>query len=158
MLLTARLGALTASALLLLSAAPTGAQGGGKFSLKVSKAEPPKELNASIAKLLAPEALLLQDGSGNTICEVWLRKEVPADATPEQVQNGLTYRELKETTVLGAVRFDKDWTDIRKQKVKAGGYTLRLGLQPEGGDHAGVSPPKESCVLVNASGGSTPAA
>jgi hypothetical protein len=160
MLLTVRraaaLGALTAFALLLLTSTSPGAQG-AKYAIKVTKAEPPKGLSAKVAKLLAAEAIQLQDGAGNKICEVWLRKEVPADATAEQVQNGLTYRELKETTVLGAVRFDKDWTDIRKQKVKAGVYTLRLGFQPEDGDHAGVSPAKEFGVLIKASDDPSPA-
>jgi hypothetical protein len=160
MLFTARpaaaLGALTASALL-LTLAPSRAQEGGKFSIKVTKEAPPSELKGGIAKLLGPQAIELLDGSGNKVCALWLRKEVPADATAEQLQNGLTYRELKETTVVGAVRFDKDWTDIRKQKVKAGVYTLRLGRQPEDGDHAGVSPSKDFCVLVAADKDTGPA-
>jgi hypothetical protein len=152
----AALGALTASALLLLAAGSPGAQA-DKYAIKVVKAEPPKGLGANVAKLLAPEAIELQDGSGGKIATVWLRKEVPADATAEQVQNGLTYRELKETTVLGAVRFEKEWTDIRKQKLKAGVYTLRLGFQPEDGDHAGVSPTKEFGVLIAAAEDTNPA-
>jgi hypothetical protein len=161
MLLTVRravaLGALAVCALFLPAATSPGAQEGGKFTVKVVKEGPPKELNANVAKLLAAEAIQLQDGSGAKICEVWLRKEVPANATAEQVQNGLTYREFKETTVLGAVRFDKDWTDIRKQKIPAGVYTLRLGFQPEDGDHAGASPTKEFGVLIKAADDTSPA-
>jgi hypothetical protein len=145
----AALGALTASALLLLTSASPSAQG-GKYSVKAVKAEPPKELKGDIAKLLSPEAIQLEGGSGGAVCTVWLRKEVPAEATAEQVQNGLTYRELAQTMLLGAIRFDRDWTDIRKQKVKAGVYTMRLGFQPEDGDHAGASPTKDFVVLVAA--------
>jgi hypothetical protein len=153
MLLTVRgpaaLGALTASALLLLASASPSAQG-GKYSVKAIKAEPPKELKGDIAKLLSPEAIQLESGPGSAVCTFWLRKDVPVEATAEQVKNGLTYRELAQTTLLGAIRFERDWTDIRKQKVKAGVYTMRLGFQPEDGDHAGASPTKDFVVLIAA--------
>ncbi len=145
----------TACGLLLLTSPCTLAQG-GKYSIKVVKSEPPKELKVLIAKLLKPEAVQLFDGSGKRVCEVWLRSSVPTDATPEQVKNGLTYRELKETTVLGAVRFDEDWTDYRKQKVKAGVYTLRLGFQPMDGDHQGSSMFPDFCLLASAAGDTSP--
>ena len=154
MLFTARraaaLGALTASALLLLASTFTPAQEGGKYTIKATKEAPPAVLKGGIAKLLRPEAIELLDGAGNKVCVIWLRQQVPTDATAEQLQNGLSFRELKETTVLGAVRFDKDWTDIRKQKVKAAVYTLRLAFQPENGDHAGASPTKDFVLLVAA--------
>jgi hypothetical protein len=152
-----RLGALTASALLLLPSPFTPAQEGGKYTIKVAKEKLPAELKGGIAKLLGPEAIELFDGAGNKICDIWLRRQVPTEATAEQLQNGLSFRELKETTVLGAVRFDKDWTDIRKQKVKAGVYTLRLGFQPENGDHAGASPTKDFVLLVSAAKDPDPA-
>ena len=153
MLFTARraavLGTLAASALLLLNSTFTQAQG-GKYAIKTAKEAPPSQLKGDIAKLLGPEAIELQDNAGNKICEIWLRKEVPADATAEQLKNGLSFREFKETTIVGAIRFDKDWSDIRKQRIKAGVYTMRLGFQPENGDHAGVSPSKDFVLLVSA--------
>src|SRR6266545_1282756 len=147
----AMLGALAvaAASLLLLSATGITAQG-AKYTIKTGKVDIPKELKPAVAVLFAPEAVHLLDGSGAVVCDVWLRKEVPADATPEQLKNGLTYRELKETSVLGAVRFHQAWTDYRKQKVKPGVYTLRLAFQPEDGDHAGSSMFKEFCLLVAA--------
>jgi hypothetical protein len=120
------------------------------YSIKVADSPPPKELNAAMAKLLATKAVRLLDKQGKAIAEVWFRKEVPADATPEQIKNGLTYRELKQTEILGAIRFEQDWTDYRKQKVKAGVYTLRLGFQPQDGDHAGASQFTEFVVAVAA--------
>ena len=122
----------------------------GKYSVKTAWTEPPKELSDSIRKLLGPEAVQFRDARGDLVAELWFRKEVPADATPEQVKNGLTYRELKETTVLGAVRFDQAWSDYRKQKIKAGVYTLRLGFQPMDGDHMGTAPYPEFALVVDA--------
>src|SRR5581483_2497777 len=59
--------------------------------------------------------------------------------TPEQVKNGLTYRELEQTTLMGAMHVVKQITDYRKQPIKPGVYTLRLGFQPQDGDHMGTA-------------------
>ena len=48
---------------------------------------------------------------------------------------GVTLREVKQTEVIEAVQFHVDWTDYRKQKVKPGVYTMRLGYQPTDGKH-----------------------
>jgi hypothetical protein len=121
-----------------------------EFVIKAEKTAVPKDVNESIAKLLSSEAVRFLDAKENLICEVWLRKDVPSEATDAQVKNGLTYRELKETTVLGVVRVAQNWIDYRKQKVKAGVYTLRLGFQPMDGDHSGTSDSLDFCVLVKA--------
>ncbi len=121
-----------------------------KYAIKAVKAEPPRELNAAIAKLLGDRSVQLLDAKGNPLCQVWFRKEVPAAATADQVKTGLTYRELKETTLMGAIQFLKPATDYRKQKVKPGVYTLRLGFQPQDGDHMGVSMYQDFCILVSA--------
>ncbi len=126
-----------------------GAQDKGKFTVKTAGAAPPPELSESIRKLLKNEALEFLDGSGKTIAEVWLRQALPTDATPEQIKNGITYRELKQSEVLGAIRFDREWSDYRKQKIKAGVYTLRLAFQPTDGKHtADVSEFQEFVVLL----------
>ena len=57
-----------------------------------------------------------------------------------QIQNGLTYREIPETTVLGGLRVNGDFTDYRRQKIAPGVYTLRLAFQPTTDDHQGSAP------------------
>ena len=47
---------------------------------------------------------------------------------------------LPPSTVVGALRVPKGITDYRKQKVPAGVYTLRYGIQPMDGDHMGTAP------------------
>lgn len=121
----------------------------GNFSIKTEKAAPPPQLKGDIGKLLRGEAVKFEAG-GKTIAEIWFRKELPASATAEQVKNGLTYKELKQSELIGAVRFVEDWTDYRKQKIKAGVYTLRLGFQPQDGDHAGTSPYQDFVVVIDA--------
>jgi hypothetical protein len=121
-----------------------------KYSIKVAQTPFPKEIGEPIQKLLEPQAIQLLDAAGKAICEVWFRKQIPADATPEQIKNGLTYREVKQSEVVGAIRFEQDWRDYRKQKVKAGTYTLRLGYQPMDGDHTGASDYQDFLLVLEA--------
>jgi phosphopantetheinyl transferase (holo-ACP synthase) len=121
------------------------------YSVKVQeKAEPPKELAEDVRKLLEPTAVQFLGEKGNVLAEVWFRKEVPAKATDEQIKNGLTYQEVEQTTLLGAVKLHEESADYRKQKLKAGVYTLRLLNQPMDGDHMGTAPYNEFCLLCPA--------
>lgn len=130
----------------------------GKLSIKTGETAPPAELDKAVAKLLAPQTVRLLDGGDKVVGEFWFRKEVPAEATPEQVKNGLTFREVKQSEIIGAVRFDQDWYDYRKQKIKAGVYTLRLGYQPQDGDHMGSSLFQDFLVVLKADQDKSPAA
>jgi hypothetical protein len=127
------------------------------YSVKaVPDTAPPRELNESIRKLLDNRCIQLLDAKGSPIVEIWLRKEVPAKATDAQVKNGLTYREVPSSTVLGAARVVKPTTDYKKQKIPSGVYTLRLGIQPEDGDHMGTAPYNEFCLLCPAAADKKP--
>jgi hypothetical protein len=140
---------------LLVSAAPAWAAP-AKYAVKIVKEDPPGELKEPIRKLLDGQSVQLLDGTGTVLAQVWLRKEVPATVTDQQIKNGLTYRDLKETTILGAIRFPKTGSDYRKQKVPAGVYTMRLGFQPMDGDHMGVSAHQEFCLLIAAAKDTNP--
>jgi hypothetical protein len=138
-----------ALALLVLAALPVRAA--DPYTIKVvDKAAPPKEVQEPIRKLLGERCVQLLDAKGALQAELWFRKELPSKATEAQIKNGLTYREIAETTVIGAVRFAKPWSDYRKQKVPAGVYTLRLAYQPMDGDHMGTAPHPEFCLIAPA--------
>ena len=128
----------------------------GKYAIKTADTPPPKELSEPIRKLLGPQSVRFFEGS-KLVAEIWLRKEVPADATPEQIKNGITYRELKQSEIMGALKVMEDWTDYRKQKVKPGVYTMRLGFQPMDGDHTGSSQYTEFFVILSAAKDTKPA-
>src|ERR1700685_3932810 len=70
------------------------AQVGKKYSITTANTPAPKELSEAIQKLLAESSVQLLDGGGEAICEVWFRKDLPAEATPEQLKSGVTYREV----------------------------------------------------------------
>lgn len=125
------------------------AQDGKKYSIKPTTTPPPKEISEPIRKLLSDASIQLLDGDGKAVCDVWLRKEMPAEATPGQIKSGVTFREVKQTEILAAVQFHQAWTDYRKSKVKPGIYTMRLAYQPTDGKHtADISEFQEFAVIT----------
>ena len=128
------------------------------YSVKtVDKAPAPKEVQEPIRKLLGERCVQLCDAKGDVLAEVWLRKDLPVKATEAQIKNGLTYSEVAQSTVFGAIRFPKQFVDYRKQKIPAGVYTLRLAIQPMDGDHMGTAPYSEFLLLSPAAEDKTPA-
>jgi hypothetical protein len=120
------------------------------FTAKVEKIAPPNKLAEPIQKRLDEQALVVRDGE-NVVMRVWFRTVIPAKATEEQVKNGITYREIPEGTLVGAIEFPEKFTDYRKQELPAGVYTLRFAMQPDIGDHTGTSPHPDFCLLCPAS-------
>jgi hypothetical protein len=121
-----------------------------KPTVKVEDSPPPKELAEPIRTLLDSKAMTVLDAKEKPICTVWVRKELPAKATGDQVTAGPKYTHIEESVVVGAVRFPQEWSDYRKQKIKPGVYTLRMGIQPMDGDHMGTAPYNEFLLLCPA--------
>jgi len=109
------------------------------YSVKEAATPAPKELQDAVRKVLKDKSVRVLDAKGALLYELWFRKELPVKATAAQIQNGLTYQEVPETTLLGAVKIEQPITDYRKQKIKPGVYTLRFGIQPMDGDHQGTT-------------------
>src|SRR5436305_1995996 len=120
-----------------------------RFTAGVEKVEPPGKLAEPVRKLLDEQALVVRSGD-DVVMTVWFRTEIPVKATEEQVKNGLTYREIPEGTLVGALEFPRTFTDYRKQQLPAGVYTLRFAIQPDIGDHTGTTPHPEFCLLCPA--------
>lgn len=138
---------LAAVALLALAASSSAAE---KITVKFEDAEPPKELSDAVRGVLGGKAMTVTDEKGKAICTVWAAKSLDSKATAEQAKAGVKYSQIEETTVVGAVKFPDTFTDYRKQKIKPGVYTLRLGIQPMDGDHMGTAPYNEFCLLIPA--------
>jgi len=134
-------------ALVFLAALPASA---ASHSIKVVDEAAPMEVAEAIRTLLSDKCVQLLDPKGELLAEVWFRKAWPAKATEAQIKNGLTYAEIPETTLVGALRVVKQWTDYRKQKIKPGVYTLRIAHQPMDGDHMGTAPYSDFCLTLPA--------
>lgn len=122
----------------------------GDLIVAAAKTDPPAELADAVRGALDPNAVTVADTDGTERLTVWFRAVVPAAATAEQVRNGLTYREIPDGTLVGAVRVARPFTDFRKQEIPAGVYTLRFAVQPDTGDHMGTAPHPEFVLLVPA--------
>jgi hypothetical protein len=144
-------------ALLIAASSPAAvAADGPKYTLKRTNDDPPSALAQAIRKLLPATRELVVGADGNEVAELWIRDEIPSKATEDQVKNGLTYRELPDGVLLGAVRFPKSFVDYRKQEIPAGVYTLRFAVQPETGDHMGTAPHPEFALLIPATADTDP--
>ncbi|MFO0937663.1 MAG: hypothetical protein U0798_14245 [Gemmataceae bacterium] len=117
-----------------------------KFDVAKETRTADESIAEPIRKELEETALVISEG-GTERLVFWFRKAIPSRATAEQIKNGLTYRELPETGIVGVVRLSKPFVDYRKQEIPEGLYTLRLGFQPENGDHMGTAPYTEFLLL-----------
>ncbi len=134
--------------LLCVSSMNCHAEEGSEYHIKtVDKTPAPKEVQDPIRNLLAERCVQLLSAKDDVLAEVWFRKDLPVKATDAQISNGLTYAEVPESTVFGVIRFPKQITDYRKQKIPAGVYTLRLANQPMDGDHMGTAPYSEFLLM-----------
>jgi hypothetical protein len=120
------------------------------LSLKVEKVAAPVQLSKAVEELLEPQAYRIFDSANQQLLTFWLRKEIPLDATGDQIANGITYREVVPGSLIGCLEVHQPWIDFRKQEVKPGIYTLRLAIQPATGDHEGTAPHSEFCIICPA--------
>jgi len=133
-------------------------QEGKKYSVTTTTTAIPKEVSPEIAKLLVDSSIQFLDPMGKPICDMWLRKEIPAEATDAQIKTGVTFREVKQSEILGAIQFHRKWSDYRKQPIKPGVYTMRLAFQPTDGKHtADVSDYHEFVLVIGAKADTKPA-
>ncbi len=119
------------------------------------EAAAPTELAAAVRETLGNTAIRVTGPEG-PLCEIWLRKVVPALANPPQ-KLGIAYGQFEEGTLFGAVRFLRETRDFRKQLVKPGVFTLRYALNPVDGNHMGVSPIRDFLLLLPAAEDVNPA-
>ena len=99
------------------------------------------------ATLAAPIAARFSSGGSRATANgialtFWWVKDVPLNAG-----SGVTWKDVAEGSLVGAVKIERDYRDIRGKIIKPGVYTLRYGIQPENGDHLGVSPYREFLLL-----------
>jgi hypothetical protein len=99
--------------------------------------KPPADLAAGVGSRLAPAAKV---ALGAATLDIWLVDKLESSGGPgwSGVENG---------TLVGAVRVTGEFKEIRGKAVKPGVYTLRYGLQPQNGDHLGISMYREFLLL-----------
>lgn len=111
---------------------------------------PPDTLAPALRSELAPEGV--KAGS----LEIWLRSAPPLGGTREGL--GIGFGRLTPGALAGVVRLASDWSDYKGQKIAAGLYTLRYGIEPADGNHMGVSAWRDFLLLIPAADDPGPAA
>ena len=116
-------------------------------TLSVATAKPPEEVAEPIRASLDDKVLKLSSG-GKPFFEFWFRKALPLSTQP--ADGMLAPETLTEGAVLGVLRVDENRRDFRDEELPKGIYVIRLGLQPEDGNHQGSAPsrtfrPVDSC-------------
>jgi hypothetical protein len=99
--------------------------------------KPPPDLSGGVAARLTPAATIV---NGPTTLEIWLVDKLESSGGPG-------WSGVDSGTLVGAMRVAGEFKEIRGKAVKPGVYTLRYGLQPQNGDHLGISTYREFLLL-----------
>lgn len=127
---------------LLLVATPAFAQ----LTAAPSVSPPPESIAAPLRALLAPTGHKVTVGTASV--ELWWVTALAAGS------NG--WSEVREGTLVGAMRVAGSFREIRGKTVNPGDYTLRFALQPQNGDHLGASPFREYLLISPAAADTDP--
>ena len=100
--------------------------------------KPPADLAAVLASRLAPAAKVTV---GAATLDIWLVQSL------ERTAEGPGWSNVESGTLVGAMRVSGEFKEIRGKAVKPGVYSLRYGLQPQNGDHLGISAFRDFLLL-----------
>lgn len=120
-------------------------QAGGLSAAALSD-PPPSELAPAVRTLLGPGGARVKaspSGAPAVTLDFWWVKALQVEAGG----GAPAWQQVEEGALVGAVRLDAAYRDIRGRAIKPGVYTLRYGIQPANGDHLGVSPFREFLLL-----------
>ena len=98
--------------------------------------KPPAELAPAIASLLQPSGV--KAVVGDATLEIWWVQSIAGDGGWSGVESG---------TLIGSIRINGPFKEIRGKVVAPGVYTLRYGQQPQNGDHLGISTYRDFLLL-----------
>jgi len=79
---------------------------------------------------------------GDATLGIWWVQSIASDGGWSGVESG---------TIIGAIRVNGPFKEIRGKVVAPGVYTLRYGQQPQNGDHLGISTYRDFLLLSPAS-------
>jgi hypothetical protein len=124
-----------------------------EVAVEALKEPAPSEVAEAVRKELSPAgSRLLRDGK--PFIDFWFRATLPTGEARGGL--GILYGTLKPTGLVGAVRVHGGGSDFKGQKFPAGVYTLRYGVQPEDGDHQGVTESRDFLLLCPAASDPSP--
>ena len=127
-----------------MALAPASANG---VSVTKHTAAPPDDIAAPVKERLAAGGSSAK--VGDATLEFWWVKSLEAKSKD--------WSGVPEGALVGAMRVSSQIKDIRGRNIKPGTYLLRFALQPQNGDHLGVSPYREFMLATQAAEDKDPA-
>lgn len=118
----------------------------GGYTLEVADKEPPAEVSQDLRGQLAPKTYLISGPEGPAF-EFWFVSEIPLDYEPSGSMDALETMDGAALLGLVAVRCTQ-CRDFRDDAFDPGLFTMRMGFQPENGDHMGTAPYDTFAILV----------
>ena len=152
---TPRLPLLATTAMLVVDLSFASVSAAEKYAVAELKEVAPEVLAAEVRDTLGKSGYRVTDSAGKTICDLWLRAELPVLGKFDE-QLDVKYP-IGPGTMIGAIRFAVVYSDYRKQKVKPGTYTLRYGHQPQDGNHLGTAQYRDFTIVSPATEDKSPA-
>lgn len=117
------------------------------FKVEPLKEGAPAEVAEPVRKELAAAGTRVLRGD-KPFVDFWFRSAVPtAEPNPSL---GVLYPTLRQGGFVGVARFHAGAADFKAQKFPAGVYTMRYAVQPEDGDHQGVTESRDFLLLCAA--------
>jgi hypothetical protein len=101
--------------------------------------KPPSQLAPAIASALQSSGV--KASVSDATLDIWWAQAIALTA------DGPGWSNVESGTLVGAMRVSGPYKEIRGKAVAPGVYTLRYGLQPQNGDHLGISTYREFLVL-----------
>ncbi|MEO7133226.1 MAG: hypothetical protein ABI024_03310 [Vicinamibacterales bacterium] len=101
--------------------------------------KPPAQIAPAITAVLQTSGIKAIVGAATL--EIWWAQAIALTA------DGPGWSNVESGTLAGAMRVSGAYTEIRGKVVAPGVYTLRYGLQPQNGDHLGISTFREFLVV-----------
>lgn len=141
-----RLAAITAGAMLASVALSGNSARGVDYKIEpIDAAADLDGVSEEIAGQLAPGGIKVLRGT-RSFCEMWPTKSWATKAKFAPSPSVLYPFSVGE--LMGVVRYERKGEDFRGQEIPAGVYTLRYGLQPVDGNHAGTSLTRDFLLLL----------
>jgi hypothetical protein len=123
------------------------------FSVEPLKEAAPSQVAEAVRKELAAAGSRVLRG-GKPFVDFWFRNTLPTGDARGGL--GVLYGTLKPTGLVGVARVHGGASDFKGQKFPAGVYTMRYALQPEDGDHQGVTDSRDFLLLCPAASDPSP--
>lgn len=123
------------------------------FKVEPLKEGAPGEVAEAVRKEIAPSGTRVLRG-GKPFADFWFRAAVPTGEGNKGL--GILYPALRQGGLVGVARFHAEGADFKAQKFPPGVYTMRYAVQPEDGDHQGVTESRDFLLLGAAAADPSP--